>query len=406
MVRRIPKESSKEHCKLSKEQEKRLWINLFSEKLRINKEEAKQRIDRNNSLLIIKIPDSSEDSVHIEPRHPNEIPPNCLRIYPRLNANTRLLAQLSKDYEGPRGPRPIYVSLENVVRISLLDEPTQMYHWLECLYREGYSVSEALIKLKLTTSNPSSAPRGVEFSSEDIRRGVYIPPSLDKETMQALGIIYAKGYVLKRLASKRLYSLRINRRMTDKEFYEAVVRKKMEKAFNLLQDENHKHSELKLSYGSKALVTYLLNRLTFPSSRNEKKETGISEEIKNNEYIEEFLKFYLAYNAAVRISGNGRRMNISINDVSKPILEDIKKILLGRIKKSSITISPSDRGSYRLNINIIPTFELYFSGLLNENPRIKGIIENYLKEHGIGRIAFNYLHSVYGESIAQYRRQN
>lgn len=427
MVRRIPKElGRKEYSKLSQEEKKTLWIKLVSENLGISPEEAERRIYRNNynpPLEIHRIVlDDWENPLYImesimEPRnYNNDIYPNYLFIYPRFNANAKLLAQLSKDYEGPRGPRPIFASLINILRISFLANPKEIKYWIKHLAKEWHPEIGPLLELKLTASNPHLAPRGVEFSSADIRRGVYIPPSLnkDKETMQALGSIYAKGYVSNSLNS---YLFRITGTMKDKDFYQNVVRVKIEEAFNLLQDQiydcpkdsqfpDNNHNYLRLVYRSKALATYLLNHLNFPGSIDEKKNTGIAEKIKNNRYIKQFLKYYLACNARFNTSHNGETISLSINDVSKPTLEDIREILINIVKKHSITLLPHPRAnSYALTIGTIPTLELFFSDFLNENPRLKGEVNSCLNVYGIGKRALNYLDSRFGETVFQYKRQ-
>lgn len=417
MVRNISKGLSREeYFKLSQEERKRLWVSLFSEKLEISEEEAERKIDRNNSKPIWEILDGSGyPAYQVKPKyHHNHIPPNCLRVFPRINANTMLLAQLSKG--GPMGDRPIYVSLENIARISLLDEDSKRIdNWRRILSRDWHSATEVLTELKLTASNPNWAPEGVEFSSEDVRKGVCIPTSLNKPTMQSLGIIYAKGCI-----SKDQYTLRITGTMKDKEFYEDVVRRKMEEVFNLSQDEiyiysrtsrfsGNQYNTLRLSYISKALATYLLNCIKFPSSDNEKKETGISEKIKSSRYIGEFLNSYLACNARSKISENNQSISICINDTSKPVLEDVQGmlILLSKLQKPSIALSPrkGSDSSYTLELSTISALELYFSGRLNENPRVKVTAEDYLNRHGIGKIAFGQLHEIFGESIVPYRRQ-
>lgn len=298
MVIEIPKElDGEEYFKLGQKERKRLWANFISENMEISEEEAERIIDRNNSKPLCEDVNRYGYTIYsIESEyHQNHIPPGCQRVFTRSNANAMLLAQLSKAYCGPLGPRPIFVSLKNIAKISLLNEDSRKVdNWCEILSRDWYSPADALIELKLTASNPHWAPTGVEFSSEDFKRGICIPPVLNRQIMKALGIIYAKGHI-----SKDLNILGITPKMEDKEFYENVVTRIMERAFNLFQDEIHTYSQtspfsgkqydtLRLSYVSKALATYLLKNINFPSSEDKKERLAYLKKLRATNTSENF----------------------------------------------------------------------------------------------------------------------
>lgn len=414
MVRRMPKELRRdEYQALSVQQRRDLWIKLVSERLGVSLERARSIIEKNNMQSEWEIMESGEPRNYLR-QGEYHISPDVQRrkIYPRFNANAVLLASMSSDYAGPRGPRPILASLENIAKISF-DAPRGVSYWRESLGRNWEPFGEQLVNLKLTASNPNNAPKGVEFTYSDTRRGVYIPSRIDQQTARALGIIYSDGHVARN-------SLKLTSSAKDTRFYGEVVIPTIEEAFNVLEDSVHEFNDkstfsgrdykfLRLVYTSTALVTYLVNHLGFRRSEEERRERGLSAKIKDDEfkkYSKEFLSFYLASASNLSLARSTMSVGISIPDVSKPLLEDVHGMLEKVVERRSMEVRKHDTAdSYMLRISTVPTLELYFGGYLGKNRRVSQTIQDYLEEFGIGRKAFKHLHELYGDGIAKYRRQ-
>lgn len=340
------------------------WAKTLSKDLETSESEIQKIINRNNTLPL-------------EEREGKTV------IFTRFHANASLLAQASLKFRGPRGPRPYLVSQTNVLDISNLTSNQMVEYRLRLKQVDG-DINDVLRQLKLTASNISNAPEGVKFSHEDARNGIYIPKKIDIQTAQALGITFGNGMI------EFKHGLVLTSKLINKEFYEHCVRNVFQNAFNFSSDQKIRPVPMKgayskkeyivlfLEYGSEALKTYLKNHLGFPQNRDERKKTGLPEEIKNMDDAlqDEFLKYFLASAMAFR----QKRGIITIHDVSKPLLEDVETMIKMRIKKHSPGILP-DEGAYSLCINMIPTRELYALGFLNENPRIKKDAENYFSKH-------------------------
>ncbi|MFH1181727.1 MAG: hypothetical protein V1702_02105 [Candidatus Woesearchaeota archaeon] len=410
MVKGIPDWLSKEsYHKLSGQQRVDHWVKLVSEKLRIPESEALQLIERNNAQPFWEINDGKDSRAYLDPgeHHTAEAVKNR-KIYPRFNANAILLARLSADDRGPLGPRPIFVSLENIVRISL-GESEKTLPWRNSLGGGWKPFGAKLVDLQLSASNPDNAPKGVGFSDDDIRKGVYIPPRMSKPVARALGITYSDGYICRT-------SLSLAGSQNKSQFYAEVVTPVFEEAFNLYSEyaerkprsgfSENKCGAIRLFYSSKALVSYLVNYLGFGCSEEERRVKGLSTRITDKsfaEYLPDFLKSYLA--SASRFS-TANALTICIPEVSKRLLEDVGQLLEDILEKPTVNIRQvSNARSYKLSIGAVSTLELFFRGFLNENPRLRAELEAYLSECGIGQRAFKHLHPLFGDEIVQYRRE-
>jgi hypothetical protein len=375
-------EKREQYWHLPEDERKIVWIKVISQGLGITEDEARKRLERNNKLPIKE----NEKIYSVEDfkdgtRSVLFTGEDSVVVYPRFNANAVLLAQVSPHYEGPRGPRPSLASASNILRISDLPKTQTITYGVELRQNAG-GISKLLLELKLSASNPGRVPEGVEFSNEDIRHGIYIPRAIDKPTSRALGVAYGNGNLSG--GAQLLLSAQIENR----EFYKGPVRQVFEEAFN-------GYESLYLTYGSKALSTYLLNYHGFPKSRDERRKTGISESLKNirGEFQDEFLKYYLA--AAVVF--NREDALVRISDVSKPLLRDVEAMIKTRVTKDSISFRKGVMGeNYLLSLSTIPSMELYVRGFLNVNPRIREEAERYWNEKLGGRAA-KYLERTYGK---------
>ena len=387
---------------LPEDERKIVWIKVISQGLGITEDEARKRLERNNKLPIeenekIYSAEDFKDGT----RSVLFAGEDSVVVYPRFNANAVLLAQVSPHYEGPRGPRPSLASASNILRISDLPRTQTITYGVELRQNAG-GISKLLLELKLSASNPGRVPEGVEFSNEDVRHGIYIPRAIDKPTSRALGVAYGNGNL------SGGGQLLLSAQTENREFYKGPVRQVFEEAFNFPPDQNvrtvkHRgtilakngYESLYLTYGSKALSTYLLNYHGFPKSRDERRKTGISESLKNirGEFQDEFLKYYLAATVAF---DKGDAL-VRVSDVSAPILRDIETMIRARITKDSISFREGVMGeNYLLSLSTIPSMELYVRGFLNVNPRIREEAERYWNEKLGGRAA-KYLERTYGK---------
>lgn len=413
MVRRsIPELGRESYEKLTAAERRELWTRIVSENLGISLAEAGTLIRRNNSLPVWEIIDENDERTYLLPdeNHLSErVRKN--KIYPRFNANAVLLARLSQDYRGPRGSRPIFASLENIARISS-DAPSRVSYWRKSLGRNWEPLGRQLIDLKVSASNPDNVPDGVRFEYDDVRRGVYITPSMDEETAGALGIIFSDGSLVRG-------TLRLTGGSKDEKFYNDVVIPSMNNAFNLLQEDLYDYTQpsgfsgndytfFRLAYSSTALTTYLRSQFDFRQSEEERKTKGFPDRIKSKgfaAYRETFLKHFLAASSGTNICEDIGSLSVIVPDVSKPLLEDIGELVEGFVERRSIAlIKIRGAGSYKLSISTVLALELYFSGMLDVNPRIKARVEWYLENCGTGRRAYRHLQNLYGDAVEPYRR--
>ncbi|MBI4039613.1 hypothetical protein HY388_02185 [Candidatus Daviesbacteria bacterium] len=375
-------EVERNYWRLNSDEKNNKWAELIAQSLGISPDEAARRIKRNNL-------------------HPLEETEAGQVVYPRFMANASLLAQASPYYDGPRGPRPLLASASNILRISGITYQQVIEYGIKLKQISG-GISKFLIELKITAANPDDAPEGVQFSNEDIRRGIYIPGEIDRPTAAACGIAYGHGYF------GNASHLDLSSSMENLAFLQGPVRLVFEQAFNFLPDHDVKpvdqKSQLKpdgykflhLGYGSKAVGTYFLKILQFPRNRELRRKTGLSTVIKglSRKLQDEFLKYFLA--STVAFDQNEGLLRIS--DVSQPLLQDIESMISARVTKQSISLRPQvmSRG-FILSLSTIPAMELFLLGLLNENPTIKQEVEQFWNSKIKSR-AWDYLKRTYGLS--------
>lgn len=174
-------------------------------------------------------------------------------------------------------------------------------------------------------------------------------------------------------------------------FFEGTVRQVFSEAFNFpvdqditIQRRKGKFSSginkiLILRYSSLAVGTFFLDYLGYPSNRQDRRTTGLTPEIERlgPRLKDEFLKFFLA--GSVTFFSNDGSPMIRINDVSEPLLQDIKRLLLLRNLGDALRINTKGGTRYSLTIGTIPTKKLFSEGFLDENPRIKDLGTHRLK---------------------------
>ncbi len=413
MVRQaLPELGRKNYGKLTAGETRELWVRIISQQMGIGLEDAEMLMKRSNNLPVWEIADKYDERTYLLPDE-NHLSAHVRenKIYPRFNANASLLSGLSRDYHGPRGPRPVFASLENIARVSF-GVPSRVSYWRKSIGRNWGPLGKQLVDLKLSASNPDSAPKGVRFEYDDIRRGVYIAPSMDNETAGALGIIFSDGSVSGS-------TLRLTGGSKDAKFYSDVVIPTMDRAFNMLQDDLYDYTQpsgfsgddyifFRLGYSSIALTTYLRSQFYFRQSEEERRAKGLPERMKSKNfapYRRTFLKHFLAAASGTNVSESIGSIGVIVPDVSRPLLEDVGELVEDSVEKHSIALlGMKGSDSYRLSISTVPTLELYFSGMLDVNPRIKARIEWYLENLGIGRRAYKHLRNLYGDVADKYRR--
>lgn len=332
------------------------WTKIIAKNLGISEREAQARIDRNNALPI-------------EEKIGERV------ILTRFDVNASLLASASPNFMGPRGPRPSLVSAERVFNLSNFTS-WQKDKYFKRFKEEFGGMRNILLNLGLTASNPRFAPKGIEFSDDDMRYGIYIPEEIDIPTAQAIGLTYGNG------TFGNGANLVLASTLKNEEFYRNTVRSVFENAFNFLPDQEIKYAEnknpaytekeimrLRLHYGSKAVRTYFENYINFPLNKDQRKNSGISDKVKNmdRKLQDEFLKYFLALTLA--FDQNDGFMRIS--DKSRPLLEDIGNMVKERVTKKSINLTHNGTSSFVLSIGTTPTMELYILGYLDINPGIK-----------------------------------
>jgi len=145
----------------------------------------------------------------------------------RIEPAAVLLADASRGYipDGPRGRRPILASSQNICRLMGARSYSEQRTWNKKLIKtKSGSINKLLIDLDLTASNPSDT--NLNFGYADIRRGVYIPDSTDKDASAAVGAFLGCGF----LAPEA--NINLSGRSTDAEFFK-LLKTKFEKAFNI-----------------------------------------------------------------------------------------------------------------------------------------------------------------------------
>lgn len=373
-----------EYWHLTPPQRGALWTKIIAQGLEVPEDEARKRISRNNRLAV----EEQEESAF---------------VYPRFNANASLLAQSSPEFRGPRGSRPYLASAANILRLSGISRRETVTYGIK-LRKVAGGISRLLQDLELTAANPYQVVKGIGFSDEDVRSGIFIPRTIDAPVAQALGIIYANG----NLSGES--NLLLSSPIKNEKFYEKSVREAFSNAFNFSSNQNvrtasHAKTDLApkgyksiyLGYGSKALRTYLLHIHNFPRGRDERRQSGLSKPIKTmgKQLQDDFLKYYLG--AAVAFD-DGKGLT-RISDVSAPLLKDIEEMIRARVTKDSVSFREGTMGEhFILSLSTIPAMELYIQGFLDINPRVKGEVEKFWNG-GIGKRALGYLKRTYGRKF-------
>ncbi len=373
MVRGTPKKlARKEYYAMGNKEKGAFWLTYLSKQLGISAEEVRRRINRNNRLPMKEYEELSERYDFTDgSRSIGYEPAGKVVTYPRLAAHASLLVQASKDYEGPRGLRPILASAENIYRLAVF--PRRHDGWRTEFFEEQGGIDKFLIDMEMTASNPYEWGKAVQFSSEDVRRGIYIPKSIDIPVAKAFGLIYADGYLNESV-------LRMTGRYANSDFYKDTIPGVMQDAFNFLETEprevegvsnfsDKSYTFMRHTYSSLALATYLAGVHGFPKSEEEKRKKGLSEHVKkmHGSRREEFLKYYLGAKATFGpVSGI-----ISLADVSQPLLEDIGEIVVNLGFPSNIGIYPNGKDTFQMHFSRASSMELYYSGFLDTNDPVK-----------------------------------
>ncbi len=94
------------------------WVQKVAKGLDISEFEAFKIIRRNNSLPIVEMVNLPYREEFEDGSNTYFFSSEDTFVYPRLNANTVLLAKASPGFDGPVGPRPTLASQENILSIS------------------------------------------------------------------------------------------------------------------------------------------------------------------------------------------------------------------------------------------------------------------------------------------------
>lgn len=396
MVRGVPKDLGRKKYYSATDREKGVfWLRYLSGRLGISLDDIRQRIIRTNGLPIKEYEELSEGYEFLDGTKSVGFEPVGKDVaYPRLSAHASLLAQASKCYDGPRGPRPILASAENIYRLSVF--PKRHDGWRVEFFEEHGGIDKFLIDMKLSASNPHEWGRVVQFSSEDVRRGVYIPNRMgDMDLLRALGIIYADGYLSEN-------DLRLTGRYVNLELYSDVIPQAMEGAFNFMirnpaeiEAESHfsdaSYKFLRHTYSSAALSTYLANVHGFPRNEEEKRAAGLSPRIKklSSALLAEFMRYYLGTKAAFGpVSGVA-----SIGDVSEPLMEDIRKTIADLGFPTNIGIYLNGKNTFQMHFGRAPTMELYYAGFFEINPILQDKITDFIDRRPERRVLYKKRYS-------------
>lgn len=376
MVKGVPKELSRPtYNSLSIEERKRFWVKLLSENIGVPETEIEARIRRNNSNPVGEREEYFGREDFLDGSRSvffGKVDDQV--VYPRFNANASLLAAGSRPYSGPRGPRPILVTAENICRLSF-DEDTEISRWQDNLNKTWGSIDEQISDLQLTASNLRTWKKSpVEFSSEDIRKGIYLSPTFDLRTARALGIIFRRGRVIK---NRYAWQLILEGKEKYREFLMDVVPQIMEDAFNVYDPivnevgaRGTRH--IRVVYSGKCLPLYLIHWFGFPQNKSEMVNNTFPGRIRqgSREAVSEFLKLYLA----TFEYANGI---LHTNDNFRSAVLAVREMVLGRVSHKSVK-SYSQGNSTALNIGRRPTQELYQQGYLDPNATLKRRVEGYL----------------------------
>jgi hypothetical protein len=394
-----------DYWKFSETQRMAIWANILAHGLGITPEEAYRRIRRNNASPIEEVEKVWTRDSFIDGSR-SFVPESTPKVvYPRFNANAVLLAQASPGFEGPRGRRPSLASASNILRISGVTEK-QLCDYGVKFNKTSRGIGKFLRELNLTGANPNGAPKGVEFSADDIRNGIYIPKEVDVATARAIGIVYGDGV----LRTDNSGNILLHSPARNRGFYEESVRQAFEVAFNFSSDRevrtHHKGAKgkfgaydfVRLTYGSKAVGGYFINHLGFPTSVEVRRETGLPTQIMkaDKQVQDEFLRYFLAATVAFDDTGAG---GIAISDVSKSLLKDVDTLIRARVTKPPASLrirhrAHGDNDNYMLSFSTIPSMELYVQGFFNANPRLKAEAGTFWNNR-LGFRALKYLKERY-----------
>jgi len=336
-------------------QQRRLWVNIVSNGLDIQERDVIDLVQRIRSL------------------------PFGIDQY---REDVNLLAKVSEGYfdRGPRGGRPIIATLMNVAKFSGATTRSDTHIW----YSTFPFHSQTLVDWKLSASNTYAWKSFVQFTSDDIYRGIYIARTIDEPTSAAVGLAYADGYIT---YSQNSSQLRLGGGRKDTGSYKLLVSKVLEQAFNFLYEfpedipiehNGNRYTVPRITIGSKAISTYFINWIGFPTNEEERANFGISDRIKglNNYELKKFLSHYASFKAVFSPKyGNTRFGGVRFTDKSKLLLEDLVELFSRVGIRDSMSIQQRSFNSYALNVSEVPTLQMLIMGLFDANEGLRDYIK-------------------------------
>ena len=392
MVRYTPEGIGTKLFGISDEQNTKFWTDLIVNNLGTPRIEAQRALKRIRSRPVDSTLTSGETSKPIIPAYES-----AARLLTALSTAKELDGKKYRtvfDVNGPRGQRPILASAASIS--SVLGGTTEGHAatTLGKITKTYGGIDEFLVSLDLTASDVESwQSRSLEYSHEDVRRGLFLPETPDMQTARALGVIEADGHVAFNddPYTRRLYLWADPR---DTEPYSTTVPRIIEDAFNLLQDEPYETNRTsqktgreynvpELRYSSKGLVAFL-REIKFPSNQAEINKFGFDSFVQkfDDTEMEEFLRAFVPFasgfspaNGSVTMYHPSRKRAKELQELMSDFLELPDAVTLNQ---HNVTNSETSN-SFSLKLSRAPMRELYKRGFFELNPRLERDIGNYIE---------------------------
>ena len=293
-----------------------------------------------------------------------------------------LLACVSEGYfgRGQRGHRPILATMMNVAKLSGASTRGEASKW----HHNFPNYSTSLIDLRLSPSNPYAWGTDVEFTPDDIYRGIYIATTIGHAISSAIGLAYADGYTS---YSETTPQLRLGGGRKDTSVYKLVVPKVLDDAFNFLYEfpedipvdhNGNQYTTPRIVVASQAISTYLMNWIGFPRNKEERAIFEMPEKIKalDQGLKRGFLMYYTSFKPVFSPSyGHSRYGGLRFTERSRKFLEDLVELYSRMGIKPSMSVQQKTPNSYVLNVSEVSTLQMLMAGLFNANERLKNEVE-------------------------------
>ncbi len=227
----------------------------------------------------------------------------------------------------------------------------------------------------------------VEFSNNDLNRGIVVPEIFTAELSEILGILIGDGHVGIYSDGYRIY---ISGNLSkDKEYYDENLLPLFWRNFHILPHIKIRKNEIDAVYSSKALVTFFVSVFNFPSNKRNISIPKIV--IKSDNLLRtSFLRGLIDTDGCLMLKKKYRPYKyyptISLTSCSKLLIEDVKNILddLG-IGFTFYVDEKYDRRyestyiAYSIDINGIKNLHSWMNLIGFNNPRNMRVYEEWKK---------------------------